>query len=453
MPFDPNDLTPEQQQLLASKIPGLMAPPGMPPGAPPQLQDRLAQATQQAPPMPPPNQAMMPSAPGTLAPAGMSAPAPAPGTGIGTKLAQMGGPPKAPVMNPGFGQASEAVRADSSPIAKNDPQYRMGVGGRVLHGAGAFLSGGIPGLIDSAVNPNDPNYIGKGAVNSQYSRDEAARQARLAGNQGKVASFQDEYGQAEKGYKNELTGYSDEVKANAAQDVDAIRTKGEADRTAYQKTESENRDRIADLKQKVADAKDPAAKLNAESKARFEIGKQAGLKGKDLQSYGLVKDWKPNDPLKARELDLKEQEIRLAKAKLAKENAGLGGMNANQSRELKTRTSAIDEKLAAKKQSLTESDLLRDPVMAASVSKEIDDLQNQKNAITDEILNRAPGGKPGTPSAPAAQGPQKQPKFNSGSSVNFNGKPQQVMEVRRNSKTGEHSYNIGGQWYKDSELR
>lgn len=113
------------------------------------------------------------------------------------------------------------------PLNRQDPKYRPGVGTRILRGVSDFMSGGIPGTLRGAIDPNAKGYYGPGAVNRQFTQDEATRQAKLGnvttqlGEQEKLdTSNQKMYEDAIKqAYETQLGGAKDKLAAAAEENA------------------------------------------------------------------------------------------------------------------------------------------------------------------------------------------------------------------------------------------
>ncbi|HLJ25302.1 MAG TPA: hypothetical protein VKY85_01180 [Candidatus Angelobacter sp.] len=149
----------------------------------------------------------------------------------------------APQMASGYKEAQEDLRNKSAVTPKIDPdtgktadQYKIGVGGRIgrafLDALKGVASGGIRGAATRAIgsvvggafgDKNSPGYYGKGAVNSQYYRDENERQREVAGDQAKVASAEDQYKQEQTAWKDQEESRKDDIRAAAGQDVNEAR--------------------------------------------------------------------------------------------------------------------------------------------------------------------------------------------------------------------------------------
>ncbi len=222
----------------------------------------------------------------------------APASTIGQRLMNLRQPPAAPQLDPNYSATQQAVRNDSVVTPKTDaqgntlPQYKPGFGTRLLRAVSDFTQGGIGGVLNGAINPRSPGFYGKGAVNNQYTKDEINRQNRLAADKAATASMDDEYSQKEKGYAHELTSYNDAARAAGTADLRDIQAQREQERKDHDKA-------IEDLRQQLTDAKDPAAKLKAETDARQTIGAQLGLQGEALQRYTLYGDKSSMDDVNA----------------------------------------------------------------------------------------------------------------------------------------------------------
>ncbi|HEV7523014.1 MAG TPA: hypothetical protein VGP89_18070 [Candidatus Angelobacter sp.] len=181
-----------------------------------------------------------------------SVPAPATAPTIGQRLANFKAPPVAPKMNPDQAAVQQDLREHSQVTPKTDPatgktldQYKMGFGQRLLGSLVNFGNG-------FARTGADPIHVGPGATNRRYSVDETNRQQRVAGDQSKIKSMDDEYNQAEKGYGHELTSYNDEARAaGKADSEDRLRdyeNKLTTERTAHNTAEENLRGENNDLK-------------------------------------------------------------------------------------------------------------------------------------------------------------------------------------------------------------
>lgn len=116
---------------------------------------------------------------------------------LGTMLANQG----APQMDPRIAQAKEALAKDSTITSKNDPKYRMGIGGRILGSLANFASG-------MAGSGRPPVYVGPGATNRAYDQAEQDRKNRMAADQAQIDLYQDQYNNAVAQRRNELQDYA-----------------------------------------------------------------------------------------------------------------------------------------------------------------------------------------------------------------------------------------------------
>ena len=86
---------------------------------------------------------------------------------------------------PRLAQEQAKVATPTSPVdpatGSIKPQYRPGIGTRLLRGIGDFASGGVAGTIRGAVDPSASGYYGPGATNWRFGREEQARQGQLEG--------------------------------------------------------------------------------------------------------------------------------------------------------------------------------------------------------------------------------------------------------------------------------
>jgi hypothetical protein len=119
--------------------------------------------------------------------------------------------PAPPKLNDDYEAAQERFRKLSAPTDKYipgtnkvKPEYRMGIGGRVVGTIGNFLSGFGGSHVPAT-------YVGPGATNRTYDIAEQRRQDALAKTQADVKSYEDTYRRQERDYGNALKAYHDEL--------------------------------------------------------------------------------------------------------------------------------------------------------------------------------------------------------------------------------------------------
>lgn len=229
---------------------------------------------------------------------------------------------------------------------KQMPNYRMGIGGRLANLGKGFLSGmekhgligGIEGAADAAIDRENPDYYGKGALNARYGQDVAAEQVKAA-NLDDLISHQQKLAEAAQGMYG---------KVNSAEAAD-VRGQALTSRADTYKEMSDQRGEKIDPNTLAPDDPDKpegswhgqtisgetksglsappyaariAAKgneLSAEGKttaARGTIADQYGLKGKDRDMYILNgKVPEGMTPYQQQELKLRAREVAVQEGK------------------------------------------------------------------------------------------------------------------------------------------
>jgi hypothetical protein len=166
--------------------------------------------------------------------------------------------PTPPVMGPDYAKTQADLRAKSAVTPKYDPatgkvleQYqpsmRARIGRAFLDAGRGFLYGGLGGAIAAPLegafgNKNAPGYYGRGAVNSQYGRDEQARQQAVAADTAKIGSFEAQQKEAQTQFKDQNDVYKDVMGTAYKQDIEDQKAKYQQDTT--------------DLKQQAQDLKE-----------------------------------------------------------------------------------------------------------------------------------------------------------------------------------------------------
>jgi hypothetical protein len=279
-------------------------------------------------------------------------------------LDQIGKAPTPPVMDPGFANTQADLRAKSAVTQRYDPatgkvldQYKPSMGSRIgrafLDAGRGFLYGGLGGAIAAPLegafgNRNSPGYYGAGAVSSQYGRDEQARQQAVAADTAKIGSYDNQYKQAQTQFKDQNDVYKDVQGTAYKQDITDLKQQHEEE---IGKRDKEN----ADIKQQLADAKDPQAKLEAETNARSAIAKKMNLNANDTKLY-VANGKLPDDQTIARKLQIEEERLGLERSKEARASAADGGQWYTTPRELadfKNRTAALDREASSIEQRRT----------------------------------------------------------------------------------------------------
>ena len=194
--------------------------------------------------------------------------------GVSTRM-----PPLAPVgsANPNLPGLLKQQAEYGKPIDKSatdpntgKPLYKMGWGQRILGTAANFASGfGGRGPVA---------YVGPGATNWRYDRDEATRQANLA-------------------------NVGTQIKGQEALDTENLKLEREAQRQAYEGITGEARKTAADAQQSRADAYQQLAdvrkqladqagnkgsKIQTDAEDRTRLADQLGLKGQERRDYILT---------------------------------------------------------------------------------------------------------------------------------------------------------------------
>lgn len=147
-----------------------------------------------------------PTRPATTSPSA----APPAKPGISSRMADLQ-TPTPPKLNNDYEAAQARFRELSAPTDKYipgtnkvKPEYRMGIGGRVVGTIGNFLSG-----FGGSHSP--ATYVGPGATNRAYDIAEQQRQDAPGKAQADVKSYEDTYKQQERDYRNALKAYDDEL--------------------------------------------------------------------------------------------------------------------------------------------------------------------------------------------------------------------------------------------------
>lgn len=215
-----------------------------------------------------------------------------------TPLQSVGPAPQPPTASPDLAKTEADLRAHVTPTPKYDPQtgktldqYHPGVGSRIGRAFLDLAHGGIPAVAEGAMGDRSkPGYYGPGAVNSQYFRDEWARQQAEGADKAKIDSLQREDTTAQRDWKNKDAAYKDDTRRAYEQTTTQERSRHQQETEGLTARLRDAQDQAADIKQQLADAKDPATKLNAEIDARGNIAKRLGLQGQAAQDYIIYGD-------------------------------------------------------------------------------------------------------------------------------------------------------------------
>lgn len=133
-----------------------------------------------------------------------------PPTTIGQRVMNAAKIPAAPQMDPEYGNTRADYLRNLQVTDATKPEYRMGIGGRIMGTLANFLSGmrGAGPMV----------YTGRGATNSRYNQAERLRQEHLAADQAKINLMNQDYGLRDKLYQNERTRYTDQLHLDDLQD-------------------------------------------------------------------------------------------------------------------------------------------------------------------------------------------------------------------------------------------
>jgi hypothetical protein len=376
-------------------------------------------------------------------------------------------PPEAPQADPRRAEAMNTIANTSSPINPRDaqgktlPQYRPGVGARILRGVGDFFSGGIPGVIRGAVDPNAPGFYGRGALNNQYFRDEAMRKAQNEGATAEQAALDKEAGLQERDFQNRNTQYRDEARTAAQQDVLAERQARDEQMAKTREEMNQIRDAYEKLREEAEKYKEENANVtydkasgqfvsnghvftpkNVEQGAVLEAregidgpytalwkqerrnqpitvhtgetGKFTARDAAKIRAYARANNIAGNTP---EEIAGKMTPEQLDRALSNTLQGGEVFINAAERNEYNRRTATLDRQIAGYEEDLRKnSEAAAMPgldanskatmdAMAKAAQDKITALETQKKGIEDEIVKRRPQGASSTPQ-PAPMTPQ-----------------------------------------------
>lgn len=153
--------------------------------------------------------------------------------GIGRRIQKLQ-PPTEPA---GEVEAQQAYRQANTPLNRQDPRYKLSGWGRVGRAVASLATGGIPGLIENAVDPNSRLSYGRGAVGGQYFADEDA-QARNA-----------------EAAKNRISSYEAEDKLANTNFNDAFKLQRDDELSEARQENADTRKQLSDLRAQSIDPK------------------------------------------------------------------------------------------------------------------------------------------------------------------------------------------------------
>lgn len=338
------------------------------------------------------------------------------GTGNQTQLGNLAQPPTAPAMDPDFAKTQADLRAKSAVTPKIDPatgktldQYKIGVGGRIGRALKDFgmsvatghgLLGGAGAVVKGAFGDrNDPGYYGKGAVDSQYGRDEQQRQRDVSADDAKIKSFEDQNTRDSDQFKNQQSSWKDAFDVAHQGDVDAIRQQN-ADEKSRHDQETEQ------LKSQLQTATTPQAKADAELKVRTNIAEKIGLAGREKQLY-QANGKMPDDDTIQRRLKVEEGRFGLEQAREARESGTTGGQWYTSTKELadyKEQTGSLDREastLENRKALYTEAGTTDElsKQNLKNINDRLDAIDKQKATIKQGIVSNRPAKSSAAPSS------------------------------------------------------
>ena len=168
----------------------------------------------------------------------------------------------------GATKLEQKIAGETTPLNPYDPahpEYRPGVGTRILRGIAGYFNGGIGGALSA-------DY---GAPTAKYRAADASRQADLASDQAELGNMRMDYDDTIKGYTQNR---------EYAKDAAALQRNDELDDARQQNADT--RAKLADVQQQLADAKNPGAAQQARAQAVQKFG--GSLSPGDQQTYILT---------------------------------------------------------------------------------------------------------------------------------------------------------------------
>jgi hypothetical protein len=184
-----------------------------------------------------------------------AAPTDATANSIGMKLAAVGKAPTPPQLDANYQPTMDHERSLAAPLPRYDangkvlPQYRLGVGGRIMRGVTDLFRGGIPEALTGAVRPDTPGSYGRGAVNNRYYQDEQTRQQAQDADEARLKSYEQQYGDQEKVYGHQRDAYNDEVRKAYQQDVEDRQRASDAEKMQHNMETESLRQQMNDMNQ------------------------------------------------------------------------------------------------------------------------------------------------------------------------------------------------------------
>lgn len=361
--------------------------------------------------------------------------------------------PQPPMANPELGTTEADLRAHATPTPKYDPQtgktldkYHPGVGSRIGRAFLDLARGGIPGVAEGAMGDrSQPGYFGPGAVNSQYFRDEWARQQAEGADKAKIDSLQREDTTAQRDFRNKESAYKDDVRRGYEETTTQ-------ERNRHQQEEEKLKQDAQDLKEQMRSITyDPNTKQfmrggNIYTPSKVEEGAileiQNGIKNgpykqmwdkerrnSPVQIHTGEKALSARDQLKIRSYlkankiksqdDLTPEQIDEALATKPGQDPADVKLSHDELANYKNDTKGQDEELAGlyKDRSLYQASLT-DPKLGetskaalAGVNQRITELQGQKDAIRQKYVQgrKPPAGQSGKATPSPTPTPNNQP--------------------------------------------
>lgn len=346
-----------------------------------------------------------------------------------------------------------------------DPSmYKMGTGQRILGTVANFLQG-------FGGKPFTPTYVGPGATNGRFARDESMRQGNLANVNTQIGTQEKLDTENEKMYRDAIRQAYEGQVGEARKDTAAAQGENAETKRMLEASQAERNQAMAD-------------KANAvPSDQRTKDANAQGLTGQARKDYILTGKL-PKDFASA---GRQPTELEMWRDAFVRDNKRQPTADeiANRKSRTDTKSDQItkDRDTALEKAEAKASDAigkikppnpkdadflsyLKNPqAWAESKKQEIySQLEKEKGLAVNDYQERAAQNSKSKPisAAPpaAASAPKPQPKVGTnkplagvGDSINFNGKPTKINAVRRNPSTDKYAYQIGDKWYTDDELK
>lgn len=329
--------------------------------------------------------------------------------------------PVPPAYNPTDLYADQAKYA--TPINPRDPQYRMGLGHRILGTVGNALNG-------FAGRGAPVTYVGPGATNYQYAQDVAAQQGNLAKTNAQIDSGMKRAEENRKAYQTQVQAQErGEIgKRNAAQaekytnavDPNSIRydeandkwigkTYGGAEQeVAEPKWSQQAKNKKAEDENIPAPGRRPVRQKDGTLAVMSKAGTMIPYTPKTLEEGAMLGDQTSKNLWYYMHRDKEKGGVNSA-------DPNAESMSANEQRLYAARTSAINFQMQALKTGMGEAE--RDRAIGihadtTSQAQQLYDLQKQKDAISEEIRTSRKGGKASSAAAPKPAPATNQPPVN-----------------------------------------